>query len=251
MKEMLWSSQANFHTNPLTSETRDSSAFEQFSVLNDGPASIIEQLSVPNDGSAFTIEQLSVPHDGPAHFKQLSVPTTAPQAISATAATTTVIKTPVLTTMTATTKEILLKLDNCLLHPAKSAANHATSRNLLLFFVQNDPAIMIPSLLLPCNFTHPAIMTALNTRNLLPSFVQNDLSITIASSLQLIVESFSIGANQAFVCISSFKSNEDFILASEGAHPDPTICCTFKLIVVEMGAIAPAHLSQTCTLYPS
>jgi hypothetical protein len=133
-KEMLLSSQANFYTNPLTSETRDSSAFEQFSVPNDGPASIIEQLSVPNDGPASTIEQLSVPNDGPAHFRQLSVPTTAPEAFSATTATTTAIKTPVPMTMTATTKGILLKLDNCLLHPAKSAASHATPRNLLLFF---------------------------------------------------------------------------------------------------------------------
>jgi hypothetical protein len=134
-KEMLWSSQAIFYTNPLTSETRHSSTFKQFSVPNDGPASIIKQLSVPNDGPASTIEQLSVPNEGPAHFKQLSVPTTAPQAFSATTVTTTLIKTPVPTTMTATTKAILLKLDNCLLHPAKSAANHATPRNLLLFFV--------------------------------------------------------------------------------------------------------------------
>jgi hypothetical protein len=46
-KEMLHSDQCNFYTNPLKSETNDSSAFER--------------LSVP------------IPHDGPAHFKQLSV----------------------------------------------------------------------------------------------------------------------------------------------------------------------------------
>ncbi len=127
----------------------NSPAFEQLLVPNDSPASIIKQLSVPRDCPASTIEQLSVPNDSPVHFKQLSVPMTASQAFSATTATTTVDKTPVPTTMKATTKVILLKLDNCLLHPAKSAANHATSRNLLLFFVQNNPAIMIPSLLLP------------------------------------------------------------------------------------------------------
>ncbi len=49
-KEMLHSDQGNFYTNPLKSETNDSSAFKQ--------------LSVP------------IPHDSPAHFKQLSIPTT-------------------------------------------------------------------------------------------------------------------------------------------------------------------------------
>ncbi len=49
-KEMLHSDQGNFYMNPLKSETNDSSAFER--------------LSVP------------IPHDSPAHFKQLSVPTT-------------------------------------------------------------------------------------------------------------------------------------------------------------------------------
>ncbi len=33
-------------------------------------------------------------------------------------------------------------------------------QNPLLFFVQNDPAIMIPSLLLPCDFELSAIMMA-------------------------------------------------------------------------------------------
>ena len=130
---MLWSSQAIVYMNPLKSEIRDSSAFEQFSVPNDGPASIIEQLSVPHDGPASTIEQLYVPNDGPTHLKQLSVPTIAPQAFSATTATTAMIKTPFSTTTTATMKAILLKLEKCLLHPAKSAANYAIPRNLLLF----------------------------------------------------------------------------------------------------------------------
>ena len=129
-KEMLWSNQAIFYTNPLLSETNNSSAFKRFSVKipndvpasiikqrsvpNDVPASIIKQRSVPNEAPASIILQLSVPNDGPAHFKQLSVPMTAPQAISAATATTTVIKTPVHTKTTATTKVILLKFDNCL-----------------------------------------------------------------------------------------------------------------------------------------
>ena len=58
-----------------------------------------------------------VPNDFPAittsSFLQRYVLTTALQALSATTATTTVIKTPVSTTMTATMKAILIKLDNC------------------------------------------------------------------------------------------------------------------------------------------
>ena len=48
----------------------------------------------------------------------------------------------------------------CLLHHAKSAANHAIPRNLLLLYVQHEPAIMIPSLLLICVRDAPAIMMA-------------------------------------------------------------------------------------------
>jgi hypothetical protein len=179
---------------------------------NNSPASIIEQLSVPNDGPASTIEQLSVSNDGPAHFKQHSVPMTAPQAFSATTATTTVIKTPVPTTMTATTKAILLKLDNCLLHPAKSAANHATPRNLLLFFVRNNPAIMIPSLLLPHDFEHSAIMMATHA-NLLLLPVRDGPASTVATlanfSLQLIVVIF---------CKISFHFCEDCRIFREGEY---------------------------------
>ncbi len=74
-KEMLWSDQANFHTNLLKSATSDGLAFERSSV------------PIPNDDPASTIEQLSVPNNGPVHFKQLSVPMIAPQAFSATSAT--------------------------------------------------------------------------------------------------------------------------------------------------------------------
>jgi hypothetical protein len=100
-KEMLWSNQANFYMNPLTSQTSDGFAFKQSSVpiSNDVPASIIKQHSVPVDG--------------PAHSKQLSVPTKS---------------------LTATPRNLFLLCneDNseimtpCLLHPAKSAAIHAT-----------------------------------------------------------------------------------------------------------------------------
>jgi hypothetical protein len=64
---MLWSDQANFYTNPLKSETNDSSIFKQFfvSVPNEGPAFM--QLCVPNDITAITTSS----------FKQLNVPTIA------------------------------------------------------------------------------------------------------------------------------------------------------------------------------
>ena len=148
-KEMLWRNQANFYMNPLTSATSDSFAFERSSVPipNDNPASTIEQLSVPNDDPASTIKQLSVPNDGPAHFKQLSVPKKS---------------------LTTTPRNLFLlrNKDNseimtpCLLHPTKSATKHAIPRNLLLLYVRNEPAIMVPSLLLVCIRDAPAIMMA-------------------------------------------------------------------------------------------
>jgi hypothetical protein len=110
-------------------------------------------------------------NDGPAHFKQLSVPTTAPQAFSATTATTTMIKTSVPMTIAATTKAILLKLDNCFLHPAKKVANYATPRCLLLLPVSNRTAITMtnPSLLLPFYQNKSAIMMATHANLLLLS----------------------------------------------------------------------------------
>jgi hypothetical protein len=62
-KEMLWSDQANFYMNPLTSQTSVSYSFEQSSV------------PIPNDVPASIIKQHSVPYDGPVHFKQVSGPT--------------------------------------------------------------------------------------------------------------------------------------------------------------------------------
>ena len=163
-KEMLRSDQANFYTNPLKSATSDGFAFEWSSVPipNDDPASTIEQLSVPNDGPSSTIQQLSVPNNSPVHFKQLSVPMTAPQAFSAMTATMTATMTQVPATKTATTNTPRNQLDNdkatrtqhktrspSILHSTKKAANYATQRNLLLYFVQNNPAITISGLLLP------------------------------------------------------------------------------------------------------
>jgi hypothetical protein len=98
--------------------------------------------------------------------------------------------------MTATTKAILLKLDNYLLHPAKKVANYATPRCLLLLPVINGIAITTtnPSLLLPFIKDAPAIMTTISThaQNLLLPSVQDDPAITMTNhanfKLQLIVE---------------------------------------------------------------
>jgi hypothetical protein len=73
-KEMLHSDQGNFCTNPLKSETNDSSAFEQLSVPipHDGPARFM-QLPVPNNGPAIiTSSFLQLPNNSPA--KQRPVP---------------------------------------------------------------------------------------------------------------------------------------------------------------------------------
>jgi len=89
-----------------------------------------------------------------------------------------------------------------ILHPAKKATNCATQKNLLLFFVQNDTAITISSLLLPRASACPAITTATNA----------------TFSLQLIVELFSRGFKQvasATIINDPFKLID--ALASEGA----------------------------------
>jgi hypothetical protein len=66
-----------------------------------------------------------------------------------------------------------------ILHPTKMMANHAIPRYLLLFFVQNDSATMIPSLLLYAK-TNSAIMTATHAQNLLLPFIQDDPATTMA-----------------------------------------------------------------------
>ena len=156
---MLRSNHANFCTIPLKSETDDTTSHTGIEPLSlsdflDKTTGLFQSMdyapTFPTGVEPLSLSSSSnktnglfqsmdhVPNDFPAIttscFLQRYVPTTALQAFSATTATTTVIKTPVPTTMTATTKAILLKLDNCLLHPAKSAANHATPSNLLHLF---------------------------------------------------------------------------------------------------------------------
>ena len=94
--------------------------------------------------------------------------------VSATTATTTATMTQVPTTRSATTNVPKYQLNKCkatwiqhktkspsILHPTEKAANYAAP-NLLLFFVWNNPAITISSLLPSRNFTRPAITTAMN-----------------------------------------------------------------------------------------
>jgi hypothetical protein len=163
-------------------------------------------------------------------------------------ATTTATMTNVFATKNATTKALQYQhtqaqktISPRILHPAKKAANYATPRYLLLIFVQNNPAIMISSLLLPRNFKHPEITTVMNAN----------------FSLQLILELFSTRAKQvatASICDNSFKLID--MLASEGvsqntlhcegAQPAPTILCSkpnvhglivdFSLILYSKGA---------------
>jgi hypothetical protein len=91
------------------------------------------------------------------HFKQAFAPTTtaspglqayndhhsslnyvtAPQAFSAMTAIMTVTMTQVPAITTAITNATLLKLDKCLLHPAKTGANNATIKSESLCFMPN------------------------------------------------------------------------------------------------------------------
>jgi hypothetical protein len=174
-KEMLRSDHANFCTISLKSEINDpmshtgieplslsdfldktTGLFQSIDYVPTFPTGV-EPLSLSsssNKTNGLFQSMDHVPNDFPAittsSFLQCYVPTTALQAFFATTATTNVIKTPVPTTMTATTKAILLKLDNCLLHPTKKVANYATPRCLLLLPVSNGIAITTtnPSLLL-------------------------------------------------------------------------------------------------------
>ena len=163
-KEMLSSDQLNIYTNPPKSETNDSSSFEQLSVpiSNDIPASTM---------SSFLSQLMVLPTSSSLHFH---APTNATSTatglislndigidhVSATTATTTVTKTQVPATRTATKNTQKYQLNKykatqtqhktrrrSILHLVKKTANYATQRNLLLFFVQNDPAITISSLL--------------------------------------------------------------------------------------------------------
>ena len=150
-KEMLSSIHTNFHTNPLKSETNDSSTFEWLSVPtpNDIPASTM---------SSFLSQLMVVPTSSSLHFhfptnttsnatELTSLNDITITHVSATTATTTATKTQVTATRTATTNMPKYQIDKCkatwtqhktrrpsILHLAKKAANYATQRNLLLFF---------------------------------------------------------------------------------------------------------------------
>ena len=204
-KEMLWSDPANFYTNHLKSEN-NRSAFKRFSVpiLNDVPASMTSSfLSQSTVVPTSSFSHIHIPLNATSTATGIRIHNDSHQTslndvtiahVSATTATTTATKTQVPATRSATTNAPKCQLNKCkatqtqnktrslsILHPAKKAANYANPRNLLQFLIRNDPVITISSLLLPCNFALPAIMTATN----------DDFS------LQLIVESFSTGAEQA------------------------------------------------------
>jgi hypothetical protein len=212
-KEMLSIDRANIYMNPQKSEKNDSSAFKRFSVPipNDVPASTM---------SSFLSQLTTVPTSSFSHFH---VPTNATSTatritslndvtiaqVSATTATTTATMTQV--PATATTNAPKYQIDKCeatrtqhktrspsILHPAKKAANNETL-NLLLPFNQDNSAIMISSLLLLRDSARPAITTATNA----------------TFSLQLIVESFSTGAEQVTTATN--------VLALEGAMIAPYI----------------------------
>jgi len=135
--------------------------------------------------------------------------------VSATTATTTVPMSQVPAPRSVTTIAPKYQLDKCkatrtqhktrspsILHPAKKAANYATQRNILLHFVQNDPAIMISSFLMPRDLECPANTTVTNAN----------------FSLQLIVELLLTGTKEvapATILDNSFKLID--VLASEGA----------------------------------
>ena len=168
-KEMLSSDQTNLYKNPLKSETNDSSTLERVYVpiQNDIPAStmisFLSQLTlvptsifslfhVPSNATS-TTTRLRIHNNS--HQTSLNEATTAH--VSATTAIMTVTMTQV--PATATTNTPIYQLDKCkatrvqnktrspsILHPIKKAANYATPRNLLLFFILNDSAITIWSL---------------------------------------------------------------------------------------------------------
>ncbi len=151
------------------------SSFSHFHVPNDGPASTI---------SSFLSQLTIVPTSSSSHFHVTTNATSTATGltslndvtiahVSAMTATTTATMTQV--PATATTNAPKYQIDKCkatwtqhktrspnILHPAKTAANYATQKNLLLFFVQNNTSITTSSLFLPRDTACPAITTATN-----------------------------------------------------------------------------------------
>jgi hypothetical protein len=194
-KEMLWSSQAKFYTIPLKSETHDTTSHTGIKP----PLRSLSLSSSLNKTNGLSQNKDSVPNDFPAittsSFLQRYVPMNATIAhVSAMTAATNATMTQVPATRSATMNAPKYQLDKwkatraqnkmmslSILHPAKRMANHAIPRYLLRFFVQNNPAITIsslllfhvkdstvittsthdPSLLLLYHHDNPAIMTAL------------------------------------------------------------------------------------------
>jgi hypothetical protein len=250
-KEMLRSDHANFCTIPLKSKTNNTTShtgikhslrslglsgfsnkttglFQSMDYVPTFSTGIepLSRSSSSNKTNGLSQNKDSVPNDFPAittsSVLQRYVPMNATIAhVSTTTATTNATMTQVPVTRSATTNAPKYQLKKCkatqaqnkmmspsILHPAKTTANYAIPKYLLLFFVQNNPAITISSLLLPPVRDDPAITTATN----------------VDFSLQLIVESFSMGAEQvapATICNNSFKLID--ALASEGAIFAPYI----------------------------
>ena len=152
-KEELWSNQVSFYTNPLKSETNNSSTFKQFSVPNDDPSFI--QHSVPNDIPAITTSS----------FKQHNVPLiatlidlrTCDNSLSFYFNTITATLTAKSTHVSATTTA---QMNSSVLNPV----TYATS---LFLLCKDNSEIMNPNLLLPFNRDKPAITTATLAQNLL------------------------------------------------------------------------------------
>ncbi len=78
----------------------------------------------------------------------------------------------------------LKTMSSSILHPANTTANHATSRSpFLLRNEDNSEITTTSSLLLPFNQDNSAIMTVTHEQNLLLFFVRNNPAITISSLL--------------------------------------------------------------------
>jgi hypothetical protein len=136
---LFYGNQSCRQKHPLNSETHDSPAH-------------FKQLPVPNDNSALTILQICVSKTSTStglqaydnHHSSLN-DITAPQDFSATTATMTATMTQVPTKTTAIKKVILIKVDKCYLHPAKTIA---ITKNLFLPF-NNEGTTITTNLLLP------------------------------------------------------------------------------------------------------
>ena len=169
-KEMLWSDQAIFYTNPWKSETNNSSTFKQLSAPNDIPAITtlsFTQLNVPTNATN-TATGLRTHH---IDFQQTSLNDVKIAYVSATTAITTATLTQV--PASATTNAPKFQLDKCkapraqhktkspsILHPVFTTANNASPRSPFLLPNEDNSETLTSSLLLFCIKDAPAIMMA-------------------------------------------------------------------------------------------